>query len=962
MTKEKKELQPGKAGLKTPILSFNASYIAYAHTIFAYSAFFAALIVGCYLHYEKIVENSSWGYPDEWFPSVSATIGDRYPERSVFQILIALTAGPRFLLLAFNFIKLYKSNSSLPYIGIFSGFIRTITCGGWVYITSTDDHDWHDIFMISYIVLTIPWTIIISKLSPPGSLVRRGRYLTASTFFLTLIPLIYWFIQHKVHDRAGAYSVYAYFEWSLIILDVAFDTWSIVDFKDLEIQIFGDGFTLANKAKPPTEKTNDLDEYSTFEFIVNTINSFFLWTVITSLLLCVWYFPLWHMGLSGYEATILIFVIAPFILIIPFIRNFFSRFQFLARSLTILLGLGSYKVEDPESRLLIITAGTGFGIIALITEIWTLSNQPKKLNAFAVSFLLGLLASSIIKYSSYSNNPFWPVMHKENGGLNEIGIFLGLFAAFFTPSLNSTTFKLSTERSGGSIFLSALGFGAYLFSIQFLISDSSTLIFWAWDGYPVTGPTPITGALINFFAIGLGITLSVKVHSNAFLGPTYNLLAGAVSAYILYSYKGWLGYAGSTVYSFYLSTLAPLIWQSTVGYNPSLLFTLAFFYSIVFSLASVWIVAYAFVPGGPLLRERTDLVLGSSFVGILAGILNYNLRNRSSHITRINTIGKKLFKQTFAILTVFLAFSIAVFFKRYPTKPYHPYNSSSQSFTAGIWCVHFGLDNDMWSSEHRMKDLIKEAEVDIIGLLESDTQRLIGGNRDFTQTIAEELGMYADYGPGPNQHTWGAALLSKFPIISSSHHLLPSPVGELAPAIHATLDIYGELVDVVVFHSGQEEDEEDRRLQSLELQRIMGESERPLVLLSYLVTNPYEGNYNTYVSDKSRMRDIDSNDWDRWCEYILFRDLKKVAYARISRSTITDTELQIAKFKLLEEYQIEEGNDFIYGNHYIDEDEVDESLRMPQLFRGDGVRGHRYHVFDEPRYFAERPSQVRNDD
>ncbi|KAK7684078.1 hypothetical protein QCA50_012720 [Cerrena zonata] len=424
-------------------------------------------------------------------------------------------------------------------------------------------------------------------------------------------------------------------------------------------------------------------------------------------------------------------------------------------------------------------------------------------------------------------------MHKENGGLNEIGIFLGLFAAFFTPSLNSTTFKLSTERSGGSIFLSALGFGAYLFSIQFLISDSSTLIFWAWDGYPVTGPTPITGALINFFAIGLGITLSVKVHSNAFLGPTYNLLAGAF-----------------------------LCW----------------------------------------------------------------------------------------------------YFSGYPTKPYHPYNSSSQSFTAGIWCVHFGLDNDMWSSEHRMKDLIKEAEVDIIGLLESDTQRLIGGNRDFTQTIAEELGMYADYGPGPNQHTWGAALLSKFPIISSSHHLLPSPVGELAPAIHATLDIYGELVDVVVFHSGQEEDEEDRRLQSLELQRIMGESERPLVLLSYLVTNPYEGNYNTYVSDKSRMRDIDSNDWDRWCEYILFRDLKKVAYARISRSTITDTELQIAKFKLLEEYQIEEGNDFIYGNHYIDEDEVDESLRMPQLFRGDGVRGHRYHVFDEPRYFAERPSQVRNDD
>ena len=33
------------------------------------------------------------GYPQEWFPSVSATIGDRYPERSVFQLFIAITSG-----------------------------------------------------------------------------------------------------------------------------------------------------------------------------------------------------------------------------------------------------------------------------------------------------------------------------------------------------------------------------------------------------------------------------------------------------------------------------------------------------------------------------------------------------------------------------------------------------------------------------------------------------------------------------------------------------------------------------------------------------------------------------------------------------------------------------------------------------------------------------------------------------
>jgi len=247
-----------------------------------------------------------------------------------------------------------------------------------------------------------------------------------------------------------------------------------------------------------------------------------------------------------------------------------------------------------------------------------------------------------------------------------------------------------------------------------------------------------------------------------------------------------------------------------------------------------------------------------------------------------------------------------------------------------------------------MRDVIKELELDVVGLLESDLQRIIMGNRDTTQFLAEDLGMYVDYGPGPNKHTWGAALLSKFPILNSTHHLLPSPVGELAPAIHATLDVYGELVDVFVFHSGQEEDPEDRRLQTEYLSKLIGSSPRPSILLSYLVTRPLEGNYNGYVSETSGMHDIDPSDWDRWCEYILYKGLKRTGYARVSRSTITDTEIQIGKFLIGEkEADVEE-----IRNARLDESQVPEGRRFPALFKGEGVRGHKYHVFDEPRYFA----------
>jgi hypothetical protein len=184
------------------------------------AAFISALIVGLSLHYHKIVQNEFYGYPDEWFPSVSSTIGDRYPERSVFMIFIAITsgktdllslnasaklipAGPRFALVGLWYLLTAKSGRTLPKVVAFFGLFRTITCGGWTYITSTDDHDWHDIFMISYLVATIPWTFGCLALSPPNPRAIKLRKYFAGAFFGTIIPLIYFFIQHKVHRVAG---------------------------------------------------------------------------------------------------------------------------------------------------------------------------------------------------------------------------------------------------------------------------------------------------------------------------------------------------------------------------------------------------------------------------------------------------------------------------------------------------------------------------------------------------------------------------------------------------------------------------------------------------------------------------------------------------------------------------------------------------------------------------------------
>lgn len=112
-------------------------------------------------------------------------------------------AGPRFALVFLWYLLTRRPNSILPKIVAGTGIFRTLTCGGWTYVTSTDDHGWHDIFMISYLVATLPWTLGCLALSPPNAKAIKYRKTLAGLFFGTLVPLIYFFIQHKVHKVPG---------------------------------------------------------------------------------------------------------------------------------------------------------------------------------------------------------------------------------------------------------------------------------------------------------------------------------------------------------------------------------------------------------------------------------------------------------------------------------------------------------------------------------------------------------------------------------------------------------------------------------------------------------------------------------------------------------------------------------------------------------------------------------------
>ncbi|KAI8870012.1 hypothetical protein GQ42DRAFT_122947 [Ramicandelaber brevisporus] len=993
----------------------NAGWVPYIHTGMAYAAFLVALVVGWKLHYYKIVQNGYYGYPEEWFPSVSATIGDRYPGRALFQILIALTSGPRFMLSIIWFVLTtrdisgnvnvgngYQPRSIKPALLLFTGILRTLSCGGWVYITSSDDHDAHDILMIMYLVCTLPYMLLMISTSSRSPLAlynkdhaaqsRSRRVLVTCLFFGMIPPMVYFFIQHKVNRMPTAYTYYAFFEWSLILFDVLFDAISFRDFSLLDLQIVNAGAFTPNTSSLRTLPPAVTDPHAASEssagsslftkearhFISDVYLGFLFWSQLTALPVMIWYFPLWHMGLSGWEVFLLATNLVVVLGIRP-VRNF-VRTNSAWLHLFSLVGILSYKVADPGIRLALTALSSTVSAIAwfgAFTEIRLAGSTNSTVEKFTTEYnvtrnitawLLGLVLSVVAKASSHANNPIWPIMNEQNGGWNLLGALIGLLASIdlLTRQRNNKHHRKEEEKShsGGSWFMASIGLANLLFILHTMYTDSSLIARWVVQGYPNPGPQPVPWGVAVIGSMVGGIIYSV-MHSSSdyYITSNASIALSTLSLVVMHNVPAYIGFFSGCIYAFFILAISPVIIKTASKYPPGrTLFTSIILYNLM-ELLHIFCVAYAFVPGGNLMRERTWIILSLQSIGLLVGLINArnNLSGNNSKVdvyeklistglTIKDTIGS-FKKRVVMASSVLVGISMFIMFMRSPLKSPQPYHPERKMITAGIWTIHFAIDNDMYASERRIRNAVRDLELDVVGFLESDLGRTITGNRDFLQYIAEDLNMYTDYGPSPAKHTWGCAMLSKFPIVKSEHHLLPSPNGELACAIHATLDVYGSEVDVIVSHNGQEEDPLDRKLQTTELARIMRQSPNPFIFLGYVVTKPHEGNYPILIDD-SNMNDIDPSDYDRWCQYIAFRGVKRIAYARISRGTITDTEIQAGKFVIPDDKNFTphmKGGD-VYRR--VDESHYPSDMQFPQIFRGKGINDHYYHVFDEPRYFA----------
>lgn len=448
--------------------------------------------------------------------------------------------------------------------------------------------------------------------------------------------------------------------------------------------------------------------------------------MLTSLTLLIWYFPLWYMGISGFEAFLFI-TLLPIILGIAPLRRFVARHRGVFHLLS-LVGIASYLKVDPVWRLSMTAIGIGISLCTW-TATWIESkHHTGDLERSALIWGLGLILHNVVKMAWFTENPIWPIMNRNNGGLNDIGIILGVIACIEVVlrdgssrrSLENGKDFISAQpatKQNGSSLLAACGFGSLLFALHSMYTDSSTIMRWTVDGYPNYGPEPVPWGVATIGALALGLLLAPYRRLTTSIA-WYGVGAGACA--VFYIYSAWTAFYGGLVLGTYFISITPALIRGISTQPPfKTLFTSFMVYNIL-CLAHVWVVAYEFVPGGIYARERTDAILITMM--FLIGLGVYNANKQASQDVQKKMAQFHVLKHARAMtrifVTGFIALSALVASNRVANaKTPVPYTTTEKSFTAAIWTIHFALDNDMWASENRMRDAIRDLELDVVGKL-----------------------------------------------------------------------------------------------------------------------------------------------------------------------------------------------------------------------------------------------------
>jgi endonuclease/exonuclease/phosphatase family metal-dependent hydrolase len=173
--------------------------------------------------------------------------------------------------------------------------------------------------------------------------------------------------------------------------------------------------------------------------------------------------------------------------------------------------------------------------------------------------------------------------------------------------------------------------------------------------------------------------------------------------------------------------------------------------------------------------------------------------------------------------------------------------------------IHHGAGTDDRLDLPRIAQVIRESEVDVVGLQEVD--RHWSARSDFVDQaawLARELNMHVAYGanlnldplqPGEPRRQYGTAILSNAPILAWDNTFLPRfGDHEQRGLLHAFINLRGVPVHVYNTHL-QHNDAAERLVQAKAIKGLIGTPDASVILLGDLNATPDAPEIRTLVQD-----------------------------------------------------------------------------------------------------------------
>ena len=227
-----------------------------------------------------------------------------------------------------------------------------------------------------------------------------------------------------------------------------------------------------------------------------------------------------------------------------------------------------------------------------------------------------------------------------------------------------------------------------------------------------------------------------------------------------------------------------------------------------FAAASIWLVlliffhicttVYDYVPVvGPWFRDRFWFVYLLAGLGLLGPLLLVPKRH-------FLPSERPAWRMPFVAAFVF---GISAVFATFSTAPHPSQQVPGKTCKVMTYNIQQGYSIHGQRNFDEQIAVIRKADPDILGIQETDTNRIVGGNNDLVRYFAHKLNMYSYYGPTPVTGTFGVAILSKYPLKDTHTYFLFSHapgthVKEQTAAAEATITIGPKTFTVAVTHLG----------------------------------------------------------------------------------------------------------------------------------------------------------------